>query len=79
MQYETNPILDKLPEHLRQYIKPQNYEEYSPIDQADGPLHIQPGTGSERALKNTPNTWLLPPVYPLAPIALVCIIIQEVP
>ena len=34
MQYESNPILDKLPEHLRQYIKPQNYEEYSPIDQA---------------------------------------------
>ena len=34
MQYESNPILDKLPEHLRQYIKPQDYEEYSPIDQA---------------------------------------------
>ncbi|MBT8210439.1 MAG: aromatic amino acid hydroxylase [Eudoraea sp.] len=34
MQYESNPILDKLPEHLRQYIKPQDYEEYSPINQA---------------------------------------------
>ncbi len=34
MNYESNPILDKLPEHLRQYIKPQNYEDYSPIDQA---------------------------------------------
>jgi len=34
MTYESNPILDKLPEHLRQYIKPQNYEDYSPIDQA---------------------------------------------
>ncbi len=34
MSYETNPILDKLPEHLRQYIKPQNYEDYSAIDQA---------------------------------------------
>jgi phenylalanine-4-hydroxylase len=34
MHYESNPILDKLPEHLRQYIKPQDYEEYSPIDQA---------------------------------------------
>ena len=32
--YESNPVLDKLPEHLRQYIKPQNYEEYTPIDQA---------------------------------------------
>ena len=34
MQYESNPILDKLPKHLKQYIKPQNYEEYSAIDQA---------------------------------------------
>ena len=34
MTYESNPILDKLPEHLKQYIKPQNYEEYSAIDQA---------------------------------------------
>jgi len=34
MTYESNPILDKLPVHLRQFIKPQNYEEYSPIDQA---------------------------------------------
>ncbi|MEM8928779.1 MAG: aromatic amino acid hydroxylase [Bacteroidota bacterium] len=32
--YESNPVLDKLPEHLRQYIKPQNYNEYTPIDQA---------------------------------------------
>ena len=32
--YESNPVLDKLPQHLRQYIKPQNYEDYSPIDQA---------------------------------------------
>ncbi len=32
--YESNPVLDKLPKHLRQYIKPQNYEEYTPIDQA---------------------------------------------
>lgn len=32
--YESNPILDKLPEHLRQYIKPQNYEDYTAIDQA---------------------------------------------
>lgn len=32
--YESNPILDKLPKHLRQYIKPQNYEDYTPINQA---------------------------------------------
>lgn len=34
MSYESNPILDKLPTHLKQYIKPQNYEDYSAIDQA---------------------------------------------
>ncbi|MBQ4915809.1 aromatic amino acid hydroxylase [Maribacter sp. MMG018] len=34
MSYESNPILDKLPKHLKQYIKPQNYEDYTPIDQA---------------------------------------------
>ena len=34
MSYESNYILDKLPKHLKQYIKPQNYEDYSPIDQA---------------------------------------------
>ncbi|MCO5725954.1 aromatic amino acid hydroxylase [Robiginitalea marina] len=34
MSYESNPILDRLPRHLRQYIKPQNYGDYSPIDQA---------------------------------------------
>lgn len=32
--YESNPILDKLPKHLKQYIKPQNYEHYSALDQA---------------------------------------------
>lgn len=32
--YESNPVLDKLPQHLRQYIKPQHYEAYSAIDQA---------------------------------------------
>jgi len=32
--YESNPILDKLPQHLKQFIKPQDYEEYSAIDQA---------------------------------------------
>ena len=34
MSYESNPILDRLPRHLQQYIKPQNYEDYSPVDQA---------------------------------------------
>jgi len=32
--YESNPILDKLPEHLKQFIKPQDYSEYTAIDQA---------------------------------------------
>ncbi|WP_299549395.1 aromatic amino acid hydroxylase [Seonamhaeicola sp.] len=31
---ETNPILNKLPRHLKQFMKPQNYEDYSAIDQA---------------------------------------------
>ncbi|MDX1700065.1 MAG: aromatic amino acid hydroxylase [Melioribacteraceae bacterium] len=31
---ESNEILNKLPGHLRQFIKPQNYEDYSAIDQA---------------------------------------------
>lgn len=34
MEYQSNPILDRLPSHLRQYIKPQNYEDYSAVDQA---------------------------------------------
>jgi phenylalanine-4-hydroxylase len=32
--FKSNPILDKLPKHLRQFIKPQNYDDYSAIDQA---------------------------------------------
>src|SRR5690606_31591621 len=32
--FETNPLIDRLPEHLKQFIKPQNYEDYSPINQA---------------------------------------------
>lgn len=31
---ESNPLLDRLPPHLKQYIKPQNYEAYTPINQA---------------------------------------------
>src|SRR3970040_2617575 len=30
----SNPVLDKLPVHLRQYIKPQNYDLYTAQDQA---------------------------------------------
>ncbi len=32
--FETNPLIDRLPKHLKQFIKPQNYEDYSPINQA---------------------------------------------
>lgn len=31
---QSNEILDRLPAHLQQYIKPQNYDEYSPVNQA---------------------------------------------
>src|SRR5690554_1531155 len=33
-QYESNEIIDRLPRHLKQFIKPQNYEDYTPINQA---------------------------------------------
>lgn len=32
--FETNPLIEKLPAHLKQYIKPQNYNDYTPINQA---------------------------------------------
>lgn len=31
---ESNPLLDRLPPHLRQYIKAQDYAHYTPINQA---------------------------------------------
>ncbi|HKL36170.1 MAG TPA: aromatic amino acid hydroxylase [Salegentibacter sp.] len=31
---ESNTILDRLPAHLQQYIKPQNYEDYTPVNHA---------------------------------------------
>ena len=34
MTFESNPILDRLPKHLRQYIKPQQYDQYTPVDHA---------------------------------------------
>ncbi len=30
----SNPLLDRLPPHLKQFMKPQDYEQYSPINQA---------------------------------------------
>jgi phenylalanine-4-hydroxylase len=32
--YESNELIDRLPKHLKQFIKPQNYEDYTPINQA---------------------------------------------
>ncbi|MFK7001364.1 phenylalanine 4-monooxygenase [Flavobacterium columnare] len=32
--FETNPLIDRLPEHLKQFIIPQNYQDYTPINQA---------------------------------------------
>lgn len=32
--FESNPLIDRLPTHLKQFIKPQNYEDYTPINQA---------------------------------------------
>ena len=32
--FESNEILQKLPKHLKQFIKPQNYADYSAINQA---------------------------------------------
>ena len=31
---ESNLLLDRLPQHLRQFIKPQDYNDYTPINQA---------------------------------------------
>ena len=33
-EFESNPLIDRLPPHLKQFIKPQNYADYSPINQA---------------------------------------------
>ncbi|WP_136668442.1 aromatic amino acid hydroxylase [Flavobacterium sp. H122] len=32
--FESNPLIDRLPKHLKQFIIPQNYEDYTPINQA---------------------------------------------
>ncbi|MFT5437364.1 MAG: phenylalanine-4-hydroxylase [Ulvibacter sp.] len=31
---ESNELIDRLPPHLKQYIRPQDYEQYTPINQA---------------------------------------------
>jgi phenylalanine-4-hydroxylase len=31
---EGNPLIDRLPKHLKQFIKPQDYTDYTPINQA---------------------------------------------
>jgi len=33
-QITSNPLLDRLPPHLKQYMKPQDYEQYTAINQA---------------------------------------------
>ncbi|MFK7808456.1 MAG: aromatic amino acid hydroxylase [Saprospiraceae bacterium] len=32
--FESNELIDRLPEHLKQFIKPQDYDTYTPINQA---------------------------------------------
>ncbi len=33
-RFESNELIDRLPPHLKQYIKPQEYDRYTPINQA---------------------------------------------
>ena len=32
--FETNPLIERLPKHLKQFIRSQDYNEYTPINQA---------------------------------------------
>ncbi|MDC7994552.1 aromatic amino acid hydroxylase [Altibacter sp. HG106] len=32
--YTSNALIDRLPPHLKQFIKPQNYDQYTPVNQA---------------------------------------------
>lgn len=32
--FESNPLIERLPKHLKQFIKPQIYDDYTPINQA---------------------------------------------
>lgn len=33
-EYESNALIERLPKHLKQFIKPQSYQDYTPINQA---------------------------------------------
>ncbi|MCC9041756.1 aromatic amino acid hydroxylase [Myroides sp. M-43] len=33
-EYESNDLIERLPQHLKQFIKPQSYQDYTPINQA---------------------------------------------
>jgi phenylalanine-4-hydroxylase len=34
LNFESNPLIDRLPKHLKQFIIPQDYTDYTPINQA---------------------------------------------
>ena len=34
LTFESNPLIDRLPKHLKQFIKPQDYTDYTSINQA---------------------------------------------
>lgn len=34
VEFESNPLIEQLPSYLKQFIKPQNYDDYTPINQA---------------------------------------------
>lgn len=34
VEFESNPLIEQLPSYLKQFIKPQNYNDYTPINQA---------------------------------------------
>ncbi|MHC5308970.1 aromatic amino acid hydroxylase [Myroides sp. LJL116] len=34
MEYQSNELIERLPKHLKQFIKPQDYQDYTPINQA---------------------------------------------
>lgn len=33
-EYQSNELIERLPKHLKQFIKPQSYQDYTPINQA---------------------------------------------
>ena len=34
VEFESNALIEQLPSYLKQFIKPQNYDEYTPVNQA---------------------------------------------